>query len=52
MIPVTYHNSRPDGWAVPRWRTDPSERLRIYGPIRPMEREHGFLGKLIDWLTH
>lgn len=46
MAPVTYHTSRPDTWAVPRWRTDPSERRRIYGPLRPMQSEHPFL----DWL--
>lgn len=52
MAPVTYHTSRPDNWAVPRWRTDPSERLRIYGRVRPMETEQSLLGRLIELLTH
>lgn len=48
MEPISYNSRRPDTWAVPRWRSDPCERRRIYGPIQPMEEEHrhGFL----DWL--
>ena len=46
MTPATYHSSRPDRWAAPAARTDPGERRRIYGPIRPMAHEHGFF----DWL--
>ena len=52
MAPVTYRSSRSDTWAVPHWRLDPSERRRIYGPIRPMAREHGLLGRLIERLLH
>ena len=46
MVPASYHRSRPDGWTEPRWATDPGERRRIYGPIRPMEQKQG----LLDWL--
>lgn len=52
MVPVTYHCSRPNTWAVPRWRVDPGERRRIYGAIQPMEREHGFIRRLLDRLMH
>lgn len=51
MIPVTYIGSRPDQWSVPRWRTDPCERRRIYGPIQPMEQEHGLIARLFERLT-
>lgn len=52
MTPVTYHGSRPDPWAVPRWRLDPGERRRIFGPIRPMGYQPGFVRRLIERLTH
>lgn len=52
MVPVSYHSSRPEPWAVPRWRMDPGERRRIYGAIRPMAGERGLLGRLLDRLLH
>lgn len=50
MVPVSYRHSRPDLWAVPRWKIDPAERRRIYGPIQPMDVQHGELGRCIAWL--
>lgn len=52
MVPVSYHSSRPEPWVVPRWRLDPGERRRIYGAIRPMAGERGFIGRLLDGLLH
>lgn len=52
MTPVTYHSSRPSTWAVPRWRLDPGERRRIYGAIRPLEREPGLIHKWLERLLH
>jgi hypothetical protein len=43
MVPVSYHTSRADPWAVPRWRVDPLERRRIYGPIHSMDEREGLL---------
>jgi hypothetical protein len=52
MMPVSYQKSRPERWAKPRWVTDPCERLRIYGPIQPMEHEHGLLAWLRGHTRH
>ncbi len=45
MASLSYRSSRPDGWTVPRPHRDPSLRLQIHGPIRPME-EPGLLARL------
>lgn len=52
MTPVSYLSSRPDPWAVPRWRIDPCERRRIYGPIQPMESERGLIARLLARVLH
>lgn len=46
MASFTYSSSRPDNWTCPRPYSDPSQRLRKYGRIRPME-EPGFWQRLL-----
>lgn len=45
MSGLSFRSSRPDTWVQPRPFTDASQRLRMHGPIRPME-EPGFLARL------
>ena len=41
-----FRSSRPDPWTLPRPASDPSARLRAYGPVRPMAEDTGLLGRL------
>lgn len=45
MSGLSFRSSRPDSWMQPRPHSDPSTRLRKYGPIRPME-EPGLIARL------
>ena len=46
MATRCFRSSRPDEWTLPRPPRDPSLRLRAYGPIRPMVKDAGLLGRL------
>ncbi|WP_423142626.1 hypothetical protein ACOYW6_04565 [Parablastomonas sp. CN1-191] len=46
MANATIRTSRPDAWAAPRPSMDPSLRRMTYGPIRPMNDNRGFFGRL------
>lgn len=46
MTAATIHSSRPDQWTAPRQSLDPSLRRMKYGPLRPMDEDRGFFGRL------
>lgn len=48
MSQYSFHSSRPDAWSSPRPVSNPLLRRKHYGPIRPMEREPGFLARLLS----
>lgn len=42
-----YRSSRPDSWNVPRQEMHPSQRIKVYGPIQPMDQgKQGWLSRL------
>jgi len=43
-----FRSSRPDTWTMPRPISDPSTRLRTYGPVKPMTEGTGLLGRLLS----
>jgi hypothetical protein len=45
MSGLSFRSSRPDAWVQPRPFHDASTRMRMHGPIRPME-EPGLLARL------
>ena len=45
MSNLTFRTSRPDAWTQPRPYSDASTRLRMHGPIQPMEQP-SFLARL------
>ena len=47
MATRCFRGSKPDPWIVPRPSSDPSARLRAYGPIRPMAADPGFFRRLL-----
>ena len=47
MSQYSFHSSRTDSWSSPRPYRDPTLRRMHYGPIQPMQRERGFLARLL-----
>lgn len=47
MATRCFRSSRPDGWTLPRPYSDPSARLRTYGPVQPLREGPGILGRLL-----
>lgn len=46
MTPTLYRSSRPDNWTLPKPHTDANQRYIKHGPIRPMDGDRGFFGRL------
>lgn len=46
MINFRNRDARLDSWTLPL--TDPSQRLRTYGRIRPMDEKPGFFRRLLQ----
>lgn len=47
MSSYTFRSSRPDHWTQPRPFTDASLRYMAYGPIQPLQRQGGFLSRML-----
>lgn len=44
------HVVRSGRWMVHRRRNDPSLRLQMHGPIRPMADENNLWRRMWDWM--
>ncbi|GMM93876.1 hypothetical protein [Qipengyuania sp. MTN3-11] len=47
MTTLRFQSSSTDKWSNPRAYSDPSMRLRKYGPIRPMVEKRRLLDRLL-----